>query len=113
MERRKPITEEDVRQTELVIARSFENLKQSAVQASRRSLRSAGGFAEAAPLCSSQVQQSVPASSCTGFSGSLPGVDRKKRARRFDREYSFRSGATMALLTMMMPLVKTVYHNIS
>jgi hypothetical protein len=105
VERRKPITEEDVRQTELMIARSFENLKQSAVQTSRRSLRSAGGSLRQHPY--------ALAGAAIGAGILLYGIFRlatrsgpDKKSKAVDREYSLRSGATMALLTMMMPFVR-------
>jgi len=105
VERRKPITEEDVRQTELMIARSFENLKQSAVQTSRRSIRSAGASIKQHPY--------ALAGAAIGAGILLYGVFRlatrsgsDKKCKAVDRNYSFRSGATMALLTMMMPVVR-------
>ena len=105
MERRKPITEEDVRQTELMIARSFENLKQSAVQTSRRSLRSAGGSLKQHPY--------ALAGAAIGAGILLYGVFRlatrsrsDKKEKAIDRPSSTRSGMTMELLSLMIPIVK-------
>jgi len=105
VERRKPITEEDVRQTELMIARSFENLKQSAVQTSRRSLRSAGGSLKQHPY--------ALAGAAIGAGILLYGVFRlatrsrsDKKEKAIDRPSSTRSGVTMELLSLMVPIVK-------
>jgi hypothetical protein len=105
VERLKPITEEDVRQTELMIARSFENLKQSAVQTSRRSLRSAGGSLKQHPY--------ALAGAAIGAGIVLYGVFRlatrsgsDKKVKAVERQSSSRSGVTMDLLSLMVPVVK-------
>jgi hypothetical protein len=106
VERRKPITEEDVRETERMITRSFENLKQSAIQTSRRSIKSAGGSLKQHPF--------VLAGAAIGAGILLYGIFRlatrntsAKKSNAIDQEYLSRSsGATMALLTLMIPLVR-------
>lgn len=105
MERYKPITEEDVHQTELMIARSFENLKKSAVQTSRRSLRSAGGSLKQHPY--------ALAGAAIGAGILLYGVFRlatrsgsDKKEKVVERPSSTRSGVTMELLSLMIPIVK-------
>ena len=106
MERRKPITEDDLFMTELLIARSFENLKQSAVRTTSRSLQSAGDSLKKHPY--------AVAGAAVGTGILLYGIFRlatrntsAKKSNAVDREYPSRSsGATMALLTLMMPLVR-------
>jgi hypothetical protein len=105
VERRKPITEEDVLLTELLIARSFENLKQSAVRTTSRSLRSAGGSIKQHPY--------AVAGAAVGAGIILYGIFRlmnrngsAKKSNAVDREYSSRSGVTIDLLSLMMPIVK-------
>lgn len=105
MERRKPITEEDLLMTELLIARSYNNLKQSAVRTTSRSLRSAGGSIRQHPY--------AVAGAAVGAGILLYGIFRlltrngsAKKSSAPDREYSFRSGVTMELLSLMIPLVK-------
>jgi hypothetical protein len=105
VERRKPITEEDVLLTELLIARSFENLKQSAVRTTSRSLRSAGGSIKQHPY--------AVAGAAVGAGIILYGIFRlmnrngsAKKSNAVDWENSSRSGVTMDLLSLMMPIVK-------
>ncbi len=105
MERRKPITEEDIRMTEKMIARSFGNLKQSAVQTSRRSLRSATGKITQNPyaVAGAAVGAGILIYGIFRLM-SRKGPDRKERA--VDRRSSSRSGVTMELLPLIIPLVK-------
>lgn len=105
MERRKPITEEDVHQTELLIARSFENLKQSAVQTSRRSLRSAGGSLKQHPyaLAGAAIGAGILLYGIFRLA-TRSGSDKKEKA--VERPSSTRSGVTMELLSLMVPIVK-------
>ncbi len=105
MERRKPITEEDVHMTELLLARSYENLKQSAVRTTSRSLRSVGGSLRQHPY--------AVAGAAVGAGILLYGIFRLmnrngsvKKSKAVDREYSSRSGVTMGLLSLMIPIVK-------
>lgn len=105
MEKRRPITEEDILLTELLIAKSYENLKQSAVQASRRTLRSAGGSLKQHPY--------AVAGAAVGAGIVLYGIFRllsrngsATKSNAGDRGYSSRSGLTMDLLSLMMPIVK-------
>jgi len=105
VERRKPITEEDLLMTELLIARSFENLKQTAVRTTSRSIRSAGGSLRHHPY--------AVAGAAVGAGIILYGIFRllnrngsAKKSNAVDREYSSRSGVTMDLLSLMTPIVK-------
>ena len=105
MERRKPITEDDLLMTELLIARSFENLKQSAVRTTSRSLRSAGDSLRKHPY--------AVAGAAVGTGILLYGIFRllnrhgpAGKRDAVDREYSGRSGLAMDLLSLMFPLVK-------
>ena len=105
MEKRKPITEEDVRMTEQMIARSFENLKQSAVQTSRRSLRSAGGSLIRNPY--------AVAGAAIGGGILLYGIYRlvtrngsAKKVSAVERPSSSMSGVTLGLLSLIIPFVK-------
>jgi hypothetical protein len=104
VERRRPITEEDLLMTELLLARSFEDLKQSAVQATSRSLRSAGGSLRQHPY--------AVAGAAVGAGVLLYGifqlVNRNgsvEKSSTHDRQYS-RSVVTMELLSLIIPIVK-------
>lgn len=104
MEKRRPITEEDLLLTELLIARSYENLKQSAVQASSRSIRSAGRSLKQHPY--------AVAGAAVGAGIILYGLFRLmnrngavKRSVAGDREHASRSGVTMELLSLLTPVV--------
>jgi hypothetical protein len=104
VERRRPITEEDLLLTELLLARSFENLKQSAVQTTSRSLRSAGGSLRQHPY--------AIAGAAVGAGILLYGIFRlvnrngSVKKSNIDREYSSRSGVTLELLALILPIVK-------
>lgn len=105
MEKRKPITQDDVHMTELMIARSFANLKQSAVQTSRRSLRSAGGSLKQNPYA---VAGAAVGAGILLF-GIFRLVTRKgvvKKSTAVERHSASRSGLTMELLSLMIPIVK-------
>lgn len=91
--------------TEQMIARSFENLKQSAIQTSRRSLRSAGGSLKRNPY--------AVAGAAMGAGILLYGIYRlmtrngsAKEVSAVERPSLSRSGVTMGLLSLMIPIVK-------
>ncbi len=105
METRKPITQEDVHMTELMIARSFANLKKSAVQTSRRSLKSTAGSLTQNPY--------ALAGAAVGAGILLYGVFRLvtrrgsvQKSTAVERHSASRSGVTMELLSLMIPIVK-------
>ena len=88
-----------------MIARSFENLKQSAVQTSRRSLRSAGKSLRQHPyaLAGAAIGAGILLYGIFRLA-TRSGPDKKEKA--VERQHSFRSGVTMELLSLMIPLVK-------
>lgn len=91
--------------TELMIARSFENLKQSAVQTSRQSLKSATGSLKRNPY--------AVAGAAVGAGILLYGIFRlvtrrgsAQKSTPVERHSASRSGVAMELLSLMIPIVK-------
>jgi len=104
VEKRRPVTEEDILLTELLIARSFGNLKQSVVQASSGAFSSAGTTIKKHPYAA--------AGAAIGAGIILYGLFRLmnrggsgKRSAAGDREYSSRPNMTMEILSMIMPII--------
>lgn len=104
MEKRRPITEEDVLLTELLIARSYGNLKQSADRASHGVFRSAGSTIRRHPYAA--------AGAAIGAGIILFGLFRLlgrggsgRRGASGDREYASRPDMTMEILSLIMPVI--------
>jgi hypothetical protein len=104
VEKRRPITEEDVLLTELLIARSYGNLKQSVVRASSGAFGSTGATIRKHPYAA--------AGAAIGAGIILFGLFRLisrggsgRRSRAGDREYSSRPDMAMEILSMIMPII--------
>ena len=102
MERRKPITEEDLLLTELLLARSFENLKKSVVRTSTRSIKSAGGTIGRHPV--------AIAGAAAGAGVILYGLYRLMNrsgtaGRNATREPESRRNMSWEVVSMIMPVV--------
>lgn len=108
MERRRPITEEDILLTELLIARSYGNLKQSVVREASRTLSSVGGSVGG----TIKKHPYAAAGAAVGAGIILYGLFRlmnrdgpaKGRAAG-GRDPMSRPGMTMEILSMIMPIV--------
>ena len=104
MEKRRPITEDDILLTELLLARSFGNLKQSVAREASRTFSSVGGTVKKHPF--------AVAGAAVGAGVILYGLFRllnrggsASRSIAGGREPGTRSGMTMDLLSLMMPII--------
>lgn len=102
MERRKPITEEDILLTELLLARSFENLKKSVVRTSTNSLKSVGGSLRRHPF--------AVAGTAAGAGVILYGLYRLMNrsgpsGRSAGREPASRRNMSWEIVSMLMPVI--------
>jgi hypothetical protein len=104
VERRKPITEDDLLLTELLLARSLGNLKQSVVREASRTFSSVGGTVKKHPF--------AVAGAAVGAGVILYGLFRLlnrggsgSRSVAGGREQASRSGMNTDLLSLMMPLI--------
>jgi hypothetical protein len=105
VEKRRPITEEDLLMTELLISRSFGQMKQSVVQAPSRALRSAGGTLRKNPYAA--------AGAAVGAGIILYALFRLmtrkgavKGSGLLGREQKSRPDMTMEIFSMILPLFK-------
>lgn len=104
MEKCKPITEDDILLTELLIARSYGNLKQSVARASSRTFSSVGGTIRQHPYATAGT--AVGAGIILyGLFRLLTGNCHAKRRNAIDREEPSRTNRTMDILSMAMPIV--------
>lgn len=103
MERRRPITEEDILLTELLIARSYGNLKQSVVRAS------SGAFSSAASTVRKHPYAAAGAAIGAGIIlfGLLRLISRGSGRRRTsgDHDRPSRPDMAMELLSLIMPVI--------
>lgn len=102
MVRRKPITEEDLLVTELLLARSCENLKKSVVRTSTNSIKSVGGSLRRHPF--------AIAGAAAGAGVILFGLYRLMSrggpsGRHAGREPASRQTMSWELVSMLMPVV--------
>lgn len=104
MEKRRPISEDDILLTELLIARSLGNLKQSVVRKASRTLSSAGGTVKKHPYAT--------AGAAVGAGIILYGLFRLMKRKGSPgmsdaggREYTSQPNVTMEILSMMMPII--------
>jgi hypothetical protein len=104
VEKRKPISEDDILLTELLLARSFGNLKQSVAREASRTFSSLGGTVKKHPY--------AVAGAAVGAGVILYGLFRllnrggsASRSVAGSREQGSRSGMTMELLSLMMPII--------
>lgn len=104
MEKRKPVTEEDLLLTELMIARSYGNLKQSVARASSRTFSSVGGTIRQHPVATTGA--------AVGAGVLLYGLFRLMTRGNpvggkgsGGREQPPRPDMTMKILSMAMPIV--------
>jgi hypothetical protein len=104
VEKRRPVTEEDILMTEELIARSYGRLKQSVVQAPSRALSSMGGTIRQHPFATAAV--------AVGAGITLYGLFRlttrqstvKERVAG-SRGYTSRPDMTMEILSTILPIV--------
>lgn len=108
MENRRPITEEDVLLTELLLARSYGRLKRSVADTASRSLRSAGD----AVGDTVRKHPYATAGAAIGAGVLLYGLFRlmerggsSRRGNSGSRERSSRPDITMEILSMLMPVI--------
>jgi len=98
---RRPITEDDVLLTELLIARSYGNLKTSMVRTSFAALGSVGGTVKKHPYAT--VGAAVGAGIL--LFGLFSLMFRGGSGRGHDREQSSRPDMTSAIFSLLMPVV--------
>jgi hypothetical protein len=104
VENRRPITEEDILLTEMLIARSLGRLKQSVAQEATRTIRSVGGTVKEHPYAT--------AGAAVGAGVILYGLFRllnrngsTGRNVTTGREKTARSNMTMEIFSLVLPLV--------
>jgi hypothetical protein len=104
VEKRKPISEDDILLTELLLARSFGNLKQSVAREASRTFSSLGGTVKKHPY--------AVAGAAVGAGVILYGLFRllnrggsASRSVAGGRKQDSRSGMTMEFLSLMMPII--------
>ncbi len=104
MENRRPVTEEDILLTEMLIARSIGRLKQSVAQEASRTLRSVGGTVKEHPYAT--------AGAAIGAGVILYGLFRlltrngsSGRSLAAGLEKTARSNMTREIFSLIMPLV--------
>jgi hypothetical protein len=108
VEIRKPITEDDVLLTELLLSRSFANLKQSAVKTSYQALGSVGGTARKHPFATAGAAAGAAAG--VGIIlfmlvRMLRGGGSSRRSAADGRERASRPDMAMDLISMLMPVI--------
>jgi hypothetical protein len=105
---RRPITEDDLYLTEMLIARSYGNLKQSVVQVSSDTLSSMGGSLGGTikkhPYATAGAAVGAGIILFGLFKLMSRGGSSKRRGER-DREKSSHSDMGMEILSMVMPMV--------
>jgi hypothetical protein len=108
VEKRRPITEEDVLLTELLIARSFGNLKQSVIRASSRTLSSVGGSVGGTIKKHPYATAGAAVGAGIILFGLFSLLNRRGSASRSvsgSREQTSRAGTAMDLLSVIMPII--------
>jgi hypothetical protein len=108
VEKRRPITEEDLLLTELLIARSYGNLKQSVIQASSRTLSSVGGSIGGSVRKHPYAAAGAAVGAGIILFGLFRLLNRRGSASRSvagGREQASRSGMTMELFPLIMPII--------
>jgi hypothetical protein len=101
VEKRRPITEDDVLLTELLIARSYGNLKQSVIKTSFEALGSVGGTIKKHPYAT------AGAAVGTGILlfGLFSLLNRGSSRKGHGRERKSRPDITSELFSLLMPVV--------
>jgi hypothetical protein len=102
--RRKPITEDDILLTELLLARSFGNLKQSVAREASRTFRSVGGTVKKHPYAGAGAAAGAGII-LYGIFRLLKGGGSASRCVNGGRQQGSRSGITMEILSIMMPII--------
>jgi hypothetical protein len=101
VEKRRPITEDDVLLTELLIARSYGNLKQSVVKTSFEALGSVGGTIKRHPYATAGAAVGAGILLFGLFSLLIRGGSRKGHGR----EKRSRTDMTTEIFSMLMPVI--------
>jgi hypothetical protein len=101
VEKRRPITEDDVLLTELLIARSYGNLKQSVIKTSFEALGSVGGTIKKHPYATAGAAVGAGILLFGLFSLLNRGSSRKGHGR----ERKSRPDITSELFSLLMPVV--------
>jgi hypothetical protein len=102
VEKRRPITEDDIFLTELLIARSYGNLKQSVVQASGGTLSSLGGTIRKHPYAAA----GAAAGAGILLFGLIKLMNRGSgKGRHAGRDRLSRPDLTREIFSLIMPLV--------
>jgi len=101
---RRPITEDDVLLTELLIARSYGNLKKSVVKTSFEALGSVGGTLKKHPYATAGVAVGAGILLFGLFALMFRGGSGRKRADG-DRDHASRPDMTAEIFSLLMPVV--------
>jgi hypothetical protein len=101
VEKRRPITEDDVLLTELLIARSYGNLKQSVVKTSFEALGSVGGTIKRHPYATAGAAVGAGILLFGLFSLLIRGGSRKGHGM----EKRSRTDMTTEIFSMLMPVI--------
>jgi hypothetical protein len=104
VEKRRPITEDDVLLTEMLIARSYGNLKQSVVKTSFHALGSVGGTLKKHPYATTGAAVGAGILLFGLFALMFRGSSGRKRDAG-DRERSSRPDLMMEIFSLLMPMV--------
>ena len=99
MERRRPITEDDLLLTELLLVRSYGNLKDSVLRTSSRSIGSLGGTIRRHPYAAAGT--AIGAGLILFLLFRLLG----RSGGRNERESSARQDPAMEMLSLLMPVI--------
>jgi hypothetical protein len=108
VETRKPITEDDVLLTELLLARSFGNLKKAAVKTSFAALGSAGGTIRKHPYATAGVAAGAAAGAGLLLFMLVRRLSRGGSSRRGSdagTERSSRPDIAMDVISLLMPII--------
>jgi hypothetical protein len=108
VETRKPITEDDVLLTELLLAQSFGNLKKSVVKTSFAALGSVGGTVRKHPFATAGVAAGAAAGAgllLFMLVRKMRGGGSSRRGADAGRERTSRPDMAMDLLSMLMPVI--------